>query len=149
MNRCKKSRETVKKLKSLILPSANPLETVLMYCGSDISKIVASLYFLLRFVFLQRDRFFRRHSTSAVNNGDKDVPYSIHIFRILSAKGFHRYNPQKICVEIFGTDRSPKNTLFGQFPSPPGKIHRRACVGLILMPPTFHIAHLNSYTPNF
>ena len=113
-----------------------------MYFVSDISKIVASLYFLLRFVFLQRDRFFRRHSTSAVNNGDKDVPYSIHIFRILSAKGFHRYNPQKIYVENF----SPKNALFSQFPCPPGKIHLRARVGLILMPPTFHIAQLNSYT---
>ena len=72
-----------------------------------------------------------------------------YIFGILSAKEFHGYKPEKNCVEIFGTDRSPKNTPFGQFPSPPGKIHLRARVGLILMPPTFHIAHLNSFTPNF
>ena len=54
----KKITRNTQKIKIADLTSANPLDNVLMYCESDILKVVAPHYFLLSFVFLQRGRFF-------------------------------------------------------------------------------------------
>ena len=42
-----------------------------------------------------------------------------------------------------------KISLFHEFSCPLGKKNRRPAADSILMPPTFHIARLNRYTPNF
>merc|ERR1712107_631636 len=42
-----------------------------------------------------------------------------------------------------------KISLFHEFSCPLGKKNHRPAADSILMPPTFHIARLNRYTPNF
>ena len=54
------------------------------------------------------------------------------------------------CPEKFsGKERFMKNSVFHGFPCPCPKKKYRAGVPAILMPPTFPIASLNGYTPNF
>ena len=45
--------------------------------------------------------------------------------------------------------RRLKNSIFHEFSCRFGKKNRRPAADSILMPPTFHIARLNRYTPNF
>ena len=45
--------------------------------------------------------------------------------------------------------RRVKKTVFQEFACRFGKIIRRPAADSILMPPTFHLARLNRYTPNF
>jgi len=48
-----------------------------------------------------------------------------------------------------GTERFTKNFPFHEFSCRFDKKNRRPAADSILMPPTFHIARLNRYTPNF
>ena len=61
---------------------------------------------------------------------------------------FLKYCP---CTKFFFRGRSDlqKISLFHEFSCPLGKKNRQPAADSILMPPTFHIARLNRYTPNF
>ena len=58
--------------------------------------------------------------------------------------------PKKFPIENFQVRSDlQKISLFHEFSCPLGKKNRRPAADSILMPPTFHIARLNRYTPNF
>ena len=63
---------------------------------------------------------------------------------------FWVYAPKNFPIENFRVRSNlQKISLFHEFSCRFGKKNRRPAADSILMPPTFHIARLNRYTPNF
>ena len=101
-------------------------------------KLAECLWSVTPFIFCYTTNFF-------ASNGNK-----IHYLNPKCAKIPWVLSPKKSPIDNFGLRSvSPKNSLFSPFSVQQRKEKLRARVRSILMPPTFHIASLNRYTPKF
>ena len=78
------------------------------------------------------------------------TPFHIFILKAESVAVSVVSVPKKFHIENFRWENDlRKKSIFHEFPFRFGKKVRRPAADSILMPPTFHIASLNRYTPNF
>ena len=126
---------------SILMPVSFHIPHLNRYTPSFQGKGVMNI-FLGRGQGTKTDGFSEKFQTAFNPPLARDTPF-MHIFLILSAQLFRVYpHPKKNSCFV-------KTYSFSRFFCPFGEIICRPAAVSILMPVTFHITHLNRYTPSF